>query len=106
MDKIKKLAIAFINTHFSEIYLEELELEHYTKSKIIKEINKDYSFACWVVTEAMSWGTQKDYLAGYRVAHDGDFLVIEVDDTYFKFNRETHCYDEVEAKTKLVTYFE
>jgi len=54
----------------------------------------------------MSWGLDKDYLREYRVDHEGDFLVIKVDDMYFKINFDTHYFDKVQAKTKLVYYFE
>lgn len=106
MKAIKKLAKDFINTHFDEFDLKKCDLEGYTKSKVIKEINREYWFACWIVTEVMSWGLQENYLKPYVVEHEGDFLVIKVDDMYFKLNYETYCFDETEAKTKVISYFE
>ena len=106
MNTITKLAVNFIEKHFEEFNLKRCDLEDYTKKQTISQCKKEYWFACWVVTELMSWGLEKDYLNPYRIHHEEDFLVIKVNDTYFKLNRETYCFDEVELKTKLIHYFE
>lgn len=106
MNEITKLAVNFIENHFEQFDLKKCDLENYSKKQTLKECKKEYWFACWVVTELMSWGLEKDYLELYMVEHDGDFLVMKVSDMYFRINFETHCLDEVEVKTKIVSYFE
>lgn len=106
MNEITKLAINFIEAHFEQFDLKKCDLENYTKKQALKECKKEYWFACWVVTELMSWSLEKDYLEPYTVDHDGDFLVMKVNDKHFRINFETHCLDEVEVKTKIVSHFE
>lgn len=106
MNEITKLAVNFIENNFEEFDLKRVDLENHTKKQTLKKCKKEYWFACWVLTELMSWGLEKDYLKPYRVKHNGDFLVIKVNNMHFRINFETHCLDEVEAKTKIETYFE
>jgi len=105
MKEITKLSVNFIEKYFEEFDLKECDLEGYTKKQTISQCKKEYWFACWVITELMSWGLDKDYLREYRVDHEGDFLVIKVDDMYFKINFDTHCFDKVQAKTKISLLF-
>lgn len=106
MNAITKLATDFIKNHFEEFDLKRCDLENQTKNQVLNQCKKEYWFTCWIVTELMSWGLGKDYLQPYTVEHEGDFLVIKVDDMHFRINFETHCLDEIEVKTKTVSYFE
>ena len=106
MKEITKLAVNFIKNHFEEFDLKKCDLEGYSKQQTINQCKKEYWFACWVITELMSCSLDKDYLKEYCVEHEGDFLVIKVVDMYFRLNYETYCFDEVQAKTKVVHYFE
>lgn len=106
MKVVKNLAISFIENHFEELNLEKCDLKGYNKKQVINQCKKEYWFACWVITELMSWGLDKDYLSEYVVEHEGDFLVIKIKDKYYRINFQTHCFDEAEVKIKTVYYFD
>jgi len=72
MNEVTKLAKEFVQKHFSLISLENLDIKDFTKSRLLKEIEEDYSTACWVLTEVMSWGMKDDnnYIKQYQVENE------------------------------------
>lgn len=105
MNKITKLAIEFIENHWQDIDLEKTELTSYNKQSFIKEVADEYYTAGWVLTEVMSWAFDEDYLQDYQVETEAEFLVLLIDNSYFKFDCDTCLFVEVEPKFKTVMYF-
>lgn len=104
MDKLLRLAISFVNEHWNEFNTDDLGLPK-SKSAFIKELKIDKQSVAWVLTEAMSWVCKENYLKPY-IIENKDFLVIKVDDSYFKLMFENGIFEEVFPKTKTVIYFE
>ena len=105
MNEVTKLAINFVSENWYKIDKEKMEIVHNTKEAFIKEIKKEYYIACWILTEVMSWGADKDYIKEYEVENEEDIFVIKLNDKYFKINFETYCLDEIIPKYKTITYF-
>lgn len=105
MNEVTKLAIGFVSENWDKIDLKSIDYEGVSKKQFIKEIEQDYYTACWVLTEVMSWGADKDYIEEYRVENEEEIFVVKINDKYFKINYETHCLDECEPKYKTIMYF-
>lgn len=105
MNEVTKLAIKFVSENWDKIDLKKIESIDSTKEDFIKEIQEDYYTACWVLTEVMSWGADKDYIEEYRVDNEEGIFVVKINDKYFKINFETYCLDECEPKYKTIVYF-
>ena len=105
MNEVTKLAIEFISENWDNINLKSINYESVSKKQFLKEIKEDYYTACWVLTEVMSWGADKDYIEEYRVDNEEDIFVVKINDKYFKINFETYCLDECEPKYKTIMYF-
>lgn len=105
MNEVTKLAIEFVSKNWDKIDRKRIETLHNTKEDFIKEIKEDYYTACWVLTEVMSWGADKDYIEEYEVDNEEEIFVVKINDKYFKINFETHCLDECEPKYKTIIYF-
>lgn len=104
MNDITKLAIKFASENWDKINQRRLNINS-TKECLIKEIEEDYYTACWVLTEVMSWGADKDYIKEYQVENEDELFVIKLNNKYFKLNYETQCLDECEPKYKTIMYF-
>ena len=105
MNEITKLAINFVSNNWDKINRQKIETIHTSKESFIKEIKEDYYIACWVLTEVMSWGADKNYIKEYQVESEDDIFVVKIQDKYFRINFETYCLDECEPKYKTVIYF-
>lgn len=105
MNEVTKLAIEFVSKNWDKIDRKRIETLHNTKEDFIKEMKEDYYTACWVLTEVMSWGVDKDYIEEYRVDNEEGIFVVKINDKYFKINFETYCLDECEPKYKTIVYF-
>jgi hypothetical protein len=105
MNEVTKLAIKFVSENWDKIDRNRIETIHTSKESFIKNIEKDYYTACWVVTEVMSWGAGKDYIKEYQVDNEEEIFVVKLNSKYFKTNFETYCLDECEPKYKTVMYF-
>lgn len=104
-NEVTKLALSFVEDHWQEINLEDIDLSGYTKNNLLKEIKENYCIASWVLTEVMSWGTEKDYIKEYVVENEEEIFVVKLDNKYFKINFETCCLDECEPRYKTTMYF-
>lgn len=105
MNEVTKLAIEFVSENWDKIDRKRIETINNTKEDFIKEIQNDYYTACWVLTEVMSWGADKDYIEKYKVENEEEIFVIKIEDKYFKINYETYYLDECEPKYKTIMYF-
>lgn len=105
MDEVTNLAIKFVSENWNKIDRKKIETIHNTKEDFIKEIKKEYYTACWVLTEVMSWGADKNYIKQYKVENEDEIFVVKIDEKYFKINFETYCLDECEPKYKTIMYF-
>lgn len=105
MNEVTKLAVSFVLKNFNKISLKRIDSEHYAKKSFIKNIKEDYYIACWVLTEVMSWGADKDYIKEYQVKNEEDIFAIKIDSKYFKINYQTFLLDECKPKYKIVTCF-
>ncbi len=105
MNEVTKLAIEFVSENWDKINLKSIDYEGVSKIQFIKGIKQDYYIACWVLTEVMSWGADKDYIEEYRVDNEEGIFVVKLNDKYFKINFETYCLDECEPKYKIIMYF-
>lgn len=105
MNDISKLAINFISENWDKINFKLIKYEGISKESFIKEIEEDYYTGCWVLTEVMSWGADKDYIKEYQVENEDELFVIKLNNKYFKLNYETQCLDECEPKYKTIMYF-
>lgn len=105
MNEVTKLAIKFVSKNWDKIDLKKIETVHYIKEDFIKEIKEDYYTACWVLTEVMSWGADKDYIKEYEVENEEEIFVVKINDKYFKINHQTLCLDECKPKYKTIMYF-
>ena len=106
MNEVTRMAIDFIENYFEKFDLKRCDLEGYSKKKAVSECKKEYWFSCWVLSELMSWSLEEDHLKKYVVEHEGDFLVLKIEDKYFKYSLQTYCFEETFNKTKIVNYFE
>ena len=105
MNEVTKLAIEFVSKNWDKIDLKKIESIHNKKEDFIKEVKEDYYIACWVLTEIMSWGADKDYIKEYKVENEEDIFVIKINNKYFKINHQTSLLDECKPKYKIVTCF-
>lgn len=105
MNEVTKLAVDFVSNNWDKINREKIETLKSSKKSFIKEIKEDYYIACWVLTEVMSWGADKNYIKEYQVESEDDIFVVKIQDKYFRINFETYCLDECEPKFKTVIYF-
>lgn len=105
MNEVTQLAIKFVSKNWDKIDRKRIETLHNTKEDFIKEMKEDYYTACWVLTEVMAWGADKDYIEEYRVDNEEGIFVVKINDKYFKINFETYCLDECEPKYKTIVYF-
>ena len=103
---ITGLAIRFVEEHWDEINLTKAQINH-KQHEFIEIIKTDYNIACWIISEVMSWGCNKNYLRQYIIEGDSDEHIIKVEDTYFRMSDNyNYNYVKVEPKFKTVVYFE
>jgi hypothetical protein len=105
MNKVTKLAVEFIENHWEEIDLKKVGISSHSKQSFLAEIVTNYYSAGWVLNEVMSWGLDIDYIKEYQVETEGAFLVLLIDNSYFRFDCKTHLFVEVEPKFKTIMYF-
>lgn len=105
---ITNLAVKFIEEHWDDIINKDAKQINYnqvSKDEMLEAIHNDYEIACWIISEVMSWGCNKNYLRQYIIEGDSDRHVIKIEDTYFMMS-DDYVYVEVEPKFKTVIYFE
>jgi len=109
---ICEFAHDFINENWDKVDKKRCEIIG-PKDKFLKEVKSDFETAYWVLSEAMSWGMDKDYyrdMVVYESDDDGPFFrVLQFGDKYVKSVNDVgynHTVSFVEPKTKTVIYFE
>lgn len=103
---ITDFAVNFLKNHWNEI--QRVDAKYLAKDKLsqIKKVKEDYTEACWIISEIMSWGCVKDYLAEITVsAYNDEKLYIKIKNKYFMYNSTTCLFEEVMPKYKKVLYF-
>jgi len=80
MDKLEKFVIAFLDEHWHKFNTEDLGLPK-SKDEFIESMECNKTNVGWVITEAMTWILDRNYLKPY-IVEDDDALIIKVDESY------------------------